>query len=319
MRKITNLVLIALTLLLWSCDSCDDVTGPDRNNGKDKTPKAPSNLNANVTSSDRINLTWLDNSDNEDGFIIEMRTPNSNSYEEKASVGTDITEYSVTGLQPRTRYHFKVKAYNEIGHSQPSSEESVTTPGITDILYPVKDATIVSKHVFVNGRDVGFDYENEQNPMRVGTHAEVIAGSILNYYRFGCVLNFGDIKRVVNSRNRKIKAAFIIFDLLRKSNQSFGISTAELISNSWSEYNVTYSNVPNIYNNSKFYSKPFIQDGKFGVDVTHNIELIVNSNRVHGGLVLYTTRDIKLGNYYSFNSSETSQKESRPVLIIEYE
>jgi len=60
-------------------------------------PNAPDNLQHSVVSSSQINLTWNDNSDNEDGFEIEQSQNNGN-YTMIDNVPENTITYDVTGL-----------------------------------------------------------------------------------------------------------------------------------------------------------------------------------------------------------------------------
>ncbi len=86
-------------------------------------PASPSNLSATAVSHSQIDLSWLDNSDNETGFRIE-RTSDGYS----TTVGANVTGYSDTGLAGSTTYTYKVYAYNVDGDSlEPNPTSSATT------------------------------------------------------------------------------------------------------------------------------------------------------------------------------------------------
>ena len=59
---------------------------------------APSNLVATVVSSSQINLTWNDNSDNEQGFKIERKTGTGGVYALFATTAVNVHSFSNTGL-----------------------------------------------------------------------------------------------------------------------------------------------------------------------------------------------------------------------------
>ncbi len=63
-------------------------------------PAAPGGLTAIAISTNQINLTWIDNSTNEDGFNLERSTDGGN-YSSLAIVAAGITNYSDTGLARR--------------------------------------------------------------------------------------------------------------------------------------------------------------------------------------------------------------------------
>ncbi|MCP5108238.1 MAG: M6 family metalloprotease domain-containing protein [bacterium] len=76
-------------------------------------PAAPSGLSGSKGVGS-VTLNWTDNSSDEDGFKIYRGTSSSNLVH-VATVGADVTTYPDTGLARRTRYYFKVCAYNTNG------------------------------------------------------------------------------------------------------------------------------------------------------------------------------------------------------------
>jgi len=81
-------------------------------------PAAPSNLSATAASQSQIDLSWSDNSGDEDGFKIERGDgSNPNNWSEIATVGPNVPFYSNTGLSASTTYSYRVRAYNSVGNS----------------------------------------------------------------------------------------------------------------------------------------------------------------------------------------------------------
>ena len=85
-------------------------------------PDAPTNLNAAAPACDQINLSWNDNSDNEDGFDIDRDGVIF------TTVSANVTSYIDTGLLENTAYSYRVRAYNDTGESAYSTTASATTP-----------------------------------------------------------------------------------------------------------------------------------------------------------------------------------------------
>ena len=80
-------------------------------------PAAPSNLTATKVASRQIKLTWTDNSNNEDGFKIERSSGSGGAFTQIATVGTNATSYTNTGLKRSRTYCYRTRAYNGSGNS----------------------------------------------------------------------------------------------------------------------------------------------------------------------------------------------------------
>lgn len=78
-------------------------------------PEAPSGLDYQARGVSLISLVWQDNSGNEDGFIIERALGDSNEIVFRDTLGIGATGYTDTGLESKTIYRYKVRAYNEGG------------------------------------------------------------------------------------------------------------------------------------------------------------------------------------------------------------
>ncbi|MGC8789623.1 MAG: stalk domain-containing protein, partial [Caldisericum sp.] len=137
-------------------------------------PSAPSNLFAISISSSQINLTWVDNSDNEDGFKIE-RKKTGETYTEIKTLPANTTSYSDTGLSSNTTYYYRIRAFNSYGNSSYSNEVSVSTksgdilpPNLT-VTYPQQNAILNTKNFTITGTtDPGVTLTINNNPVSVG-------------------------------------------------------------------------------------------------------------------------------------------------------
>ncbi|MBI2835280.1 MAG: hypothetical protein HYX76_12720, partial [Acidobacteria bacterium] len=103
---------------------------------------APSGLGATAVSSTRVNLTWTDNATNETGYRVERRLLPGGVYGVIATLGTNATTFSDTGVGASSSYSYRVQASAGTMRSPYSNEASVTTPpgGLPSIA--INDVTV---------------------------------------------------------------------------------------------------------------------------------------------------------------------------------
>jgi uncharacterized repeat protein (TIGR03803 family) len=91
---------------------------------------APGNLTATAVSPTQINLAWVDNSNNEDGFLIERCVGNGNctNFIQIAQTSAGVTAFATTGLSPGTSYTYRVRAFGTGGNSPYSNTAKDKTP-----------------------------------------------------------------------------------------------------------------------------------------------------------------------------------------------
>lgn len=108
-------------------------------------PAAPSSLTATAASSSQINLSWTDNSANEDNFVVARATTAGGPYTDVATLSANVTSYSDTGLAGTTTYYYVVRAKNSVGTSANTNEASATTLAAPPAAPSSLVATVVSK------------------------------------------------------------------------------------------------------------------------------------------------------------------------------
>ncbi len=89
----------------------------------------PSGLVAVTASSSQINLTWVDNSVGEEGFIIDRAVGGSTSFSDIARVDAEITGFADSDLSPNTEYSYRVRSFKGSYLSSYSNVASTTTQG----------------------------------------------------------------------------------------------------------------------------------------------------------------------------------------------
>lgn len=89
-------------------------------------PSAPSSLSTKAASGTSIQLSWRDNSNNEESFRIE-RSPDGTTFTEIVTVPANTRKYLSSGLSVNTKYWYRVRASNSAGNSTYSNTSSATT------------------------------------------------------------------------------------------------------------------------------------------------------------------------------------------------
>jgi hypothetical protein len=79
-------------------------------------PTAPGNLSGASTGPTSVRLSWVDRSDDETGFEVQLRQAGS-GWRTDSTVPANTTTADVTGLTPGGRYDFRVRSFNGSGRS----------------------------------------------------------------------------------------------------------------------------------------------------------------------------------------------------------
>ena len=91
------------------------------------TPRPPSDLTATGASSSQIQLHWVDQSSDEEGFAIERAPGGTAAFAEIARVGAGVVDYADSGLPSAMDFDYRVRAYNAFGYSGYSNVDRGTT------------------------------------------------------------------------------------------------------------------------------------------------------------------------------------------------
>jgi alpha-tubulin suppressor-like RCC1 family protein len=123
-------MLMLICGLLLSAKSCINRSNKTKSGSSNDTfiINAPLNLTATAVSTSQINLSWIDNSNNEDGFEIERRIGEYSNWIQIATVGSNAVSYSDTELTFGITYYYRVRAFNTIGDRSSWSNEANAGP-----------------------------------------------------------------------------------------------------------------------------------------------------------------------------------------------
>jgi Cohesin domain/Secretion system C-terminal sorting domain/Fibronectin type III domain/Bacterial Ig-like domain (group 2) len=90
-------------------------------------PTAPGGLSAIAAGFYAMSLSWTDNSSNESGFKIQRTLDTSTTWTLIATLASNSTSYSDTGLNDGTEYFYRVFAFNAGGNSGMSNVAQAVT------------------------------------------------------------------------------------------------------------------------------------------------------------------------------------------------
>ena len=112
-------------------------------------PAAPSNLSVAAPSDTAIDLTWSDNSANEDGYLVERSPDGVNNWAQIANLAANTTAFTDNGLTADTAYYYRIRAFNGVGNSDYSNTATATTSGANTAPTAGDDAAATSEDVAV--------------------------------------------------------------------------------------------------------------------------------------------------------------------------
>ncbi|MBN2717650.1 MAG: right-handed parallel beta-helix repeat-containing protein, partial [Deltaproteobacteria bacterium] len=106
-----------------------------------QSPDAPANLEAVLTGSQQVQLTWDDASWDESGFILERKTGEAGDWGQIGQVRTNADSFTdVMGLVPDNTYYYRVSAFNQGGTASATPEVSVHLPNTAPEIDPIVES-----------------------------------------------------------------------------------------------------------------------------------------------------------------------------------
>lgn len=94
------------------------------------TPAAPTNLAAIVVAGNRVDLSWIDNANDETSYVLERRYAGW-VWDTVFTLSANTTSYSDTTTFGNVQYDYRVRAVNSAGASANSNELRVNTANIS--------------------------------------------------------------------------------------------------------------------------------------------------------------------------------------------
>lgn len=91
------------------------------------TPSPPTGLRASLIEGTMVLLEWVDNSNNQQSFVVKRRHVTEKDYREMATLGSGVKSYIDTEAKDLTVYSYVVEGMNDLGFSYQSNEVIVFT------------------------------------------------------------------------------------------------------------------------------------------------------------------------------------------------
>jgi len=117
---------------LRACNAlgCSAFTSPATATTDDVPPLPPTGPAVVVTGATSLRLTWSDASDNEDRFDVQRREGGAGAWEAAGTAPADAGAFDDIGLSVTTEYGYRVRACNEAGCSDWTTEATGTTADV---------------------------------------------------------------------------------------------------------------------------------------------------------------------------------------------
>ena len=157
-------------------------------------PAAPSGLTITSLLSNKVTLSWVDNSGDESGFKIQRKQGATGTYATIKTTGANVTSYTDkdSALRDGTLYYYRVCATNAAGDSAFSNEASGTTP----LAKPTSaTATAVSSSqinlTWIDNSASETGYKIERKTGAAGTYAQIVqvGANVRSYSDHGLTSN----------------------------------------------------------------------------------------------------------------------------------
>ncbi len=149
-KKYSDINLTPNTLYSYRVKAMNAVGSSDYTNVQslqtpDTIPNAPTSLIATTISDSQINLSWVDNSNNENTFSVERRI-GSDNFLEITQVVSNVVIFNDINLQGDTQYDYRIKAVNSSGISSYSNTAvAKTLPTVIIDPPPVVNANPITR------------------------------------------------------------------------------------------------------------------------------------------------------------------------------
>ncbi|UCH65008.1 MAG: hypothetical protein JSW63_10400, partial [Ignavibacterium sp.] len=146
---------------------------------------APDNLNASALVENEVELSWRDNSNNEDGFIIERMIPLIEEYQSIENVESNVTSYIDTSVIDGQCYNYKIKAINNFTESGYAGPVQVVTilPAPSNLTAKFMNSPLAVQLDWIDNSDneLGFVITKKDTSTSIFAEYDTVSSNITSY------------------------------------------------------------------------------------------------------------------------------------------
>lgn len=147
--------------------------------------EAPTNLTFTATSdavsfTSSINVSWVDNSNNEINFVLERSTDSLTFTDINHPVANAVSYVDNAGLIPNTKYYYRIKAQGPIELSIYSAIVSIKTPALFEapIAPSIPTPANAMVDVVVNNGNLNVSWSGSSNTVTYTVYFGTLAGNL---------------------------------------------------------------------------------------------------------------------------------------------
>ena len=132
---------------------------------KDQHPVAPTTLTATAASASQINLSWVDNSNNETGFNVERSPDGATGWSSITTTAANATSYADSSLAEGAQYYYRVHAVNvSINSTDSNTANAITIMNAPTGLTPAVASASQINLSWTDNSTVETGYQVERSP-----------------------------------------------------------------------------------------------------------------------------------------------------------
>ncbi|MDN5217517.1 fibronectin type III domain-containing protein [Fulvivirgaceae bacterium BMA12] len=188
----------------------------------------PTSLSLTPVSAAQIDISWVDNTAIETGYVLERSLSSNSGFAEVATLGANVTSYQDNSLLAETTYFYRVKAIDANGSSSYSNTEGASTlplvisnPNLEykSDTYHNGNISAITWQTYNSGQEQGYTYVYDPvNRIKSASHVKATGPSSWNTSDAG--FNVGNIKydyngniTSLNRQARNLAGTYVMDDL----------------------------------------------------------------------------------------------------------